>query len=72
MLSRVGKRGPILITCQNPNCVFFQMEDGKDITKNGHNTAGNQQYHCHHYGEYFIETRNTPLYNSRLPRNEIL
>ena len=68
----VGKRGPILITCQNHNCVFFQIEEGKDITKNGHNPAGNQQYHCHHCGRYFIETRNTPLYNSRLPRDDVL
>ena len=47
-------------------------DDGKDITKNGHNTAGNQQYQSHDFGEYFIETRNTPLYNYRLPRNEVL
>lgn len=68
----VGKRGPINITCQNPDCSFFQIEEGKDITKNGHNTTGNQQYHCHHCGQYFIETRNTPLYHSRLPRSEVL
>lgn len=68
----VGKRGPILITCQNPNCAFFQIEDGKEITKNGHNPAGNQQYYCHHCGQYFIETKNNPLYNSRLPRSDVL
>ena len=68
----VGKRGSILITCQNMDCDFFQKEEGKDITKNGHNTAKNQQYQCHHCGQYFIETRNTPLYNSRLPRSDVL
>jgi transposase-like protein len=67
----VGKRGPILITCQNPECVYFQIEEGKDITKNGHNPAGNQQYHCHHCRRYFIETKNTPLYHSHLSRSEI-
>lgn len=68
----VGKRGLILITCQNPDCAYVQIEEGKDITKNGHNKAGNQQYYCHHCGKYFIETRNTPLYHSRLPRSEVL
>lgn len=67
----VGKRGPIIITCQNSNCDYFQIEEGKNITKNGHNSAGNQQYHCHHCGCYFIETRNTPLYNSKLPRSDV-
>jgi hypothetical protein len=67
----VGKRGPILITCQNPECDYFQIEEGKDITKNGHNPAGNQQYFCHHCRRYFIETKNTPLYNSHLSRSEI-
>lgn len=68
----VGKRGPILITCQNPECSYFQIEDGKNITKNGHNPAGNQQYYCHHCRRFFIETKNTPLYNSRLPRADVL
>jgi transposase-like protein len=67
----VGKRGLIPITCQNPDCAYFQIEEGKDITKNGHNKAGNQQYYCHHCSKYFIETRNTPLYHSRLPRSEV-
>lgn len=43
----VGKRGPILITCQNPDCAYFLVDAGKHITKNGHNHAGNQQYFCH-------------------------
>ena len=68
----VGKRGPILINCQNPECTYFQIEDGKDITKNGHNSAGNQQYYCHHCKRFFIETKNTPLYNSHLPHSDVI
>ena len=62
----VGKRGPINITCQNPDCSFFQIEEGKDITKNGHNTAGNQQYHCHHCGQYFIGSSSFQVGKSNL------
>ena len=46
-------------------------EPGKRICRNGHNSAGNQQYYCHHCGKYFIETRNTPLYYSHLDRSRV-
>jgi transposase-like protein len=68
----VGKRGYIPITCQNPDCAYYLIEDGKDIFKNGHNPAGNQQYYCNHCKKYFIETLNTPFYRSHLPHSEIL
>ena len=59
------------ITCQNPACRFFLIEEGKDLTKNGKNSAGNQQYFCHHCQTYFVETKNTPYYHSRLDRSEV-
>ena len=68
----VGKRGNILITCQNSDCAYYLIEEGKDIIKNGRNPAGNQQYHCNHCKKYFIETLNTPFYRSQLPRSDIL
>jgi transposase-like protein len=64
-------RSSSAITCQNPACQFFQIEDGKDLVKNGKNCAGNQQYFCKHCQKYFAETKNTPLYNSRLPREDV-
>jgi transposase-like protein len=62
---------PITITCQNPNCEYFMTEPGKKLRRNGHNSAGNQQYHCLHCNMYFVETRNTPLYRSRLDRSQV-
>ena len=65
------RRSPNPMTCQNPACEFFQVERGKDIIRNGRNSAGNQQYFCKHCRTYFTETKNTPLYNSRLKLHEI-
>lgn len=65
------KREITAITCQNPECNFFLLDVGKDIVKNGRNPAGNQQYFCKHCQKYFIETKNTPLYHSCLPRSSV-
>jgi len=62
---------PPLITCQNPTCDYFMIEHDKQIRRNGHNSAGNQQYHCRHCNRYFIETKHTPLYHSRLDRSQV-
>lgn len=59
------------MTCQNSECDFFLIEEGKDLIKNGRNSAGNQQYFCKHCRTYFTETKNTPLYNSRLGRQKV-
>lgn len=64
-------RDIIQITCQNPDCQYFLIEEGKEIVKNGRNPAGNQQYFCKHCRKYFIETKNTPFYHSRLDRTEV-
>lgn len=62
---------PILITCQNSACDFFMTEPGKRLRRNGHNSAGNQQYHCLHCNTYFVETKHTPLYYSHLDRSQV-
>jgi transposase-like protein len=59
------------MTCQNPACAFFLIEEGKDLVKNGRNSAGNQQYFCKHCQTYFTETKNTPFYRSRLKLPEV-
>ncbi len=59
------------MTCQNPACDFYLIEQGKDLVKNGRNTAGNQQYLCKHCRTYFIETKNTPFYRSRLKQHQV-
>jgi transposase-like protein len=62
---------PVPITCQNPDCDYFMTESGKRLRRNGHNSAGNQQYHCLHCNAYFVETRHTPLFRSRLGRSKV-
>jgi transposase-like protein len=64
-------RTPVLITCQNPDCDYHMTESGKKLCRNGHNSAGNQQYHCCHCNAYFIETKNTPLFHSRLNLSQV-
>ena len=65
-------RSKIDITCQNPNCKHYLIEDGKDIIKRGKNRAGHQQYYCNHCQSWFVETANTPLYHKHLPKDEII
>jgi len=60
------RRSSSPMTCQNPACDFFLIEQGKDLVKNGRNAAGHQQYFCKHCRTYFTETKNTPFYRSRL------
>ena len=68
-MSRHRSSSPM--TCQNPTCDYFLTEEGKDLVKNGRNTAGNQQYFCKHCRTYFIETKNTPFYYSRLEQDQV-
>ena len=72
MVSLGRPRTRIDITCQNPDCGFFLMEEGKDIVKHGFNTAGNQVYHCKRCGRFFTETINTPLYHRHLPKADVV
>jgi transposase-like protein/IS1 family transposase len=65
------KRSETDISCQIPECEYYLTLDGKDIVKNGHNSAGNQQFFCKNCGKYFSETKNTPFYRSRLPRSTV-
>ena len=65
-------RSKIDITCQNPKCCYYLIEDGKDIVKRGKNRAGHQQYFCNHCKSWFVETANTPLYHKHLPLSEII
>lgn len=64
-------REQILTTCQNSDCEYYMIETNKSIRRNGHNSAGNQRYQCLHCNTYFVETKNTPLYRSRLSRSEV-
>jgi transposase-like protein len=65
------KREQISITCQNSDCNYYMTESDKKIRRNGRNSAGNQRYHCLHCNTYFVETKNTPLYRSRLSRPQV-
>ncbi|MCX6666281.1 MAG: hypothetical protein NT038_09570 [Euryarchaeota archaeon] len=65
-------RSIIDITCQNPKCRYFLVDDGKDILKRGKNTAGHQRYYCNHCETWFVETMNTPLYHKHLSKDEVI
>jgi len=65
-------RSKIDITCQNSDCEYFLIEEGKDILKRGKNRAGHQQYYCNHCCKWFVETANTPLYHKHLSKSEII
>lgn len=65
-------RSRIDITCQNPDCSHYMIEEGKDIIKRGKNRADHQQYYCNHCRSWFVETANTPLYHKHLSKEEVI
>lgn len=64
-------RTKIKAVCENKDCMYFGQEKGKDITKQGTNTAGHQRYFCFHCRRYSVETKGTPLYNKKLSERKI-
>jgi transposase-like protein len=60
-------KGKINAVCQNKDCGFYRRENGKDIVKRGHNTAGHQRYYC----KYLVETKGTPLYQRKISERKI-
>ena len=64
-------RSTTKVVCQNEKCSFFHKKDDKDIIKKGINSAGHRQYLCLHCKTYFVETKDTPLFNRKLSEREI-
>jgi transposase-like protein len=64
-------RTTIKAVCQNEKCSHYLMEDGKNIIKRGFNRAGHRQYFCFNCNKYFVETKGTPLYQSKLKERKI-
>lgn len=66
-------RGLIEVVCQNPHCLYYLKENGKDIIKRGRDVnTRRQRYYCIHCGKFFMETKGTPLFNKKLPESEII
>ena len=65
-------RSKIDITCQNPNCEHYLIDEEKDIIRRGKNRAGHQQYYCNYCQSCFVETANTPLQHKHLSKDEII
>jgi len=59
------------VTCQNSECSFYLLENGKHVVKKGFSCAGHQIYLCEYCNTYFVETMNTPLYHKRMSRDDI-
>jgi transposase-like protein len=59
------------VVCQNNNCEFYRIQNGKDIISKGKNKAGHKQYKCLHCNTYFTETKGTPLFNLKTPEKKI-
>ena len=60
------------VTCQNPKCRYYHIQNGKDILKRGKSTSGHQQYYCNHCRTWFVETSNTLFYHKHLSHVQIL
>ena len=66
-------RGKIDVVCQNSECSYYQIEEGKDVIKRGKNAkTGRQRYFCKHCGKFFMETKGTLLYHKHLSEEEII
>ena len=60
------------MTCQNPECKYYLIQEGKDICKQGKNAANHQKFQCGHCGKYSVETANTPLYHRHVPEETLI
>lgn len=64
-------RSKIKVVCPNKNCSYYHKEKGKDIIKRGFNRAKHRQYFCFNCNTYFVETKDTPIYNRKLSERKI-
>ena len=65
-------RSPNDFVCQNPECQYFQTVPGKDVRKQGFNSANHQRYQCMHCKGYFVETANTPMYHRHISEDQLI
>jgi transposase-like protein len=65
-------RIPNNVVCPNPNCEYYLKEEGKDIRKQGKNSAGHQRYQCMHCKTFFVETANTPMYRRHISEEQLV
>ena len=66
-------RGHIDVVCQNSDCRYYRLEEGKDIIKRGKDAkTSRQRYYCNHCKTFFMETKGTPLFRKHLSEAEIL
>ena len=65
-------RTPNNAVCPNPDCEYHLLVKGKDIRKQGKNSAGHQRYQCMHCKAFFVETANTPMYRRHISEEELI
>ena len=66
-------RGKIDVVCQNQECSYYRIEEGKEIIKRGKDAqTGRQRYLCKHCGKFFMETKGTPLYYKHLSEEDVI
>jgi len=58
--------------CPNPNCEYYLNVEGKDIRKQGKNSAGHQRFECMHCKTFFVETSNTPMYRRHISEEQLI
>ncbi len=57
--------------CPNPDCKYYLNAEGKDIRKQGKNSAGHQRFQCMHCKTFFVETSNTPMYRRHISEEQL-
>ena len=65
-------RTPNNAVCPNPDCEYHLLVEGKDIRKQGKNSAGHQRFQCMHCKAFFVETANTPMYRRHISEEELI
>jgi transposase-like protein len=58
--------------CPNPACEYYLNAEGKDIRKQGKNSAGHQRFQCMHCKTFFVETSNTPMYRRHISEEQLI
>jgi transposase-like protein len=65
------KRRKLDVICLNSKCKHFNKKGLKNIVRNGKKKNGTQNYKCTTCNVSFVRTKGTPLYYSKLPKQEV-
>ena len=65
------KRRRLDVVCQNASCKYNNQKGKLNIIRAGKKANGTQNYQCTECKVFFVRTKGTPLYYSKLSKKEV-